>query len=52
MPNASRMEEFELFLWKNGIKHATSVRGWASNGLAERAVQVLKRGLKKVTTKF
>jgi len=43
-------QEFELFLRKNGIKHTTSAPYHpASNGLAERAVQVIKRGLKKVT---
>ena len=40
-------QEFEQFFWKNGIKHTTSAP--ASNGLAERAVQVIKRGLMKVT---
>ena len=43
-------QEFEQFLRKNGIKHTTSAPYHpASNGLAERAVQVIKRGLKKVT---
>ena len=42
--------EFESFLVANGIKHITSAPYHpASNGLAERAVQILKRGLKKVT---
>ena len=42
-------EEFELFLQKNGIKHITSAPYHpATNGLAERAVQIVKRGLKKV----
>ena len=44
-----KSEEFESFLRKNGIKHATSAPYHpASNDLDERAVQVLKRGLKKV----
>jgi hypothetical protein len=43
-------QEFEEFLRKNGIKHTTSAPYHpASNGLAERAVQIVKRGLKKVT---
>ena len=42
--------EFEEFLRRNGVKHTTSAPYHpASNGLAERAVQVIKRGLKKVT---
>ena len=42
-------EEFESFLKTNGIKHHTfSAYHPASNGLAERAVQTLKNGLKKV----
>ena len=42
-------QEFETFLQKNGIKHVTSAPYHpASNGLAERAVQIVKRGLKKV----
>ena len=44
-------QEFELFLKSNGIKHRTSAPYHpASNGLAERAVQIVKKGLKKVTT--
>ena len=47
-----KSEEFESLLQKNGIKHATSAPYHpVSNGLAEHAVQVLKRGLKKVTTR-
>ena len=43
-------EEFETFLAKNGIKHITSAPFHpATNGLAERAVQTVKRGLKKET---
>ena len=44
-------EEFELFLLVNGVKHVTSSPYHpATNGLAERAVQILKKGLKKVIT--
>ena len=42
--------EFEDFLASNGIRHITSAPYHpASNGLAERAVQIVKRGLKKTT---
>ena len=42
--------EFEEFLQKNGIRHITSAPYHpASNGLAEWAVQIVKKGLKKVT---
>ena len=42
--------EFEEFLLKNGIQHITSAPYHpASNGLAEWAVQIVKKGLKKVT---
>ncbi len=37
-------EEFETFLRANGIHHLTSV---PYNGLAERPVQIIKKGLKK-----
>lgn len=41
--------EFDSFLQSNGIKHFTSAPYHpASNGLAERAVQIVKKGLKKV----
>ena len=40
-------EEFEQFLKKNGITHLTSAP--YHNGLAERAVQIVKKGLKKIT---
>lgn len=41
-------EEFEMFLSKNGIKHILSAPFHpATNGLAERAVQIVKKGLKK-----
>ena len=43
--------EFEAYLKSNGIKHYTSAPYHpASNGLAERAVQTVKRGLKKVSS--
>ena len=42
--------EFEEFLRRNGVKHTTSAPYHPASGLlAERAVQVIKRGLKKVT---
>ena len=42
--------EFEAFLASNGIKHITSAPYHpASNGLAERAVQIVKKGLRKIT---
>lgn len=43
--------EFEQFLTANGIRHITSAPYHpASNGLAERSVQIVKKGLKKLTT--
>ena len=43
--------EFEDFLARNGIRHLTSAPYHPQlNGLAERAVQIIKNGLKKVTT--
>ena len=43
-------ELFETFLKKNGIRHVCSAPYHPStNGLAEKAVQILKRGLKKMT---
>ena len=43
--------EFQQFVQSNGIKHITTAPYHpASNGLAERAVQTLKSGLKKMTT--
>ena len=46
-------EEFEVFLQNNGIKHILSAPYLpSSNGLAERAVQIVKRGLKKNTEGF
>ena len=44
-----KSDEFESFLQRNGVRHVTSAPYHpASNGLAERGVQILKRGLKKV----
>ena len=41
-------EEFEIYLTKNGVKHITSASYCPStNALAERAVQLVKKGLKK-----
>ena len=41
--------EFELFLEVNSIRHLTSAPYHsASNGLTERSVQIVKRGLQKV----
>ena len=43
-------EEFKTFVEGNGIRHRTSAPYHpATNGLAERAVQVVKNGLKKNT---
>ena len=42
-------EEFQTFCRKNGIRHRMSAPYHpATNGLAERAVQVIKNGLRKV----
>ena len=42
--------EFEAFLASNGIKHITSAPYHpSSNGLAECAVQIVKKGLRKIT---
>ena len=44
-------QEFEEFLRKNGVKHTTSAPYHpASNGLMERAVQIVKKDLKKETS--
>ena len=41
--------DFESFLQYNGVKHLTPAPYHpSSNGLAERAVQIVKKGLKKV----
>ena len=43
-------EEFQSFVKKNGIRHRTTAPYHpATNGLAERAVQVIKSGLRKNT---
>lgn len=43
--------EMESFLRRNGVKHLTSAPYHpSSNGFAKRAVQVVKKGLKKVKT--
>ena len=43
-------EEFKQFLRRNGVSQILSAPYHpSSNGLAERAVQVVKRGLRKVT---
>lgn len=42
-------EEFETFLRNNGIQHKkTPPYHLSSNGLPERAVQIFKRGMKKM----
>ena len=42
--------EFKAYLTKNGIKQITSAPYYpATNGMAERAVQIVKQGLKKIT---
>ena len=44
-------KEFQQFVQLNGIKHITTAPYHpASSGLAERVVQTLKNGLKKMTT--
>ena len=49
MAHVSRVKN-ESFLRKNGIRHVTLAPYHpASNGLAERGVQIVKRGLRKVT---
>ncbi|XP_046373937.2 uncharacterized protein K02A2.6-like [Haliotis rufescens] len=43
-------EEFATFMSRNGVEHVTtSPHHPAGNGLAERAVQIIKDGLKKTT---
>ena len=43
--------DFEQFMLRNGIRHIrTAPYHPASNGLAERAIQTLKEGLKKLTS--
>ena len=42
-------QEFEEFLHRNGIKHKTTNPYHAvSNGLAEQAVQIFKKGIRKM----
>ena len=42
--------EIEAFFTRNGVKHLTSAPYHpASNGLAERAVQIVKKGLRRIT---
>ena len=42
-------DEFVLFLKKNGVKHVrTPPYHLESNGLAEKAVQIFKEGMKKL----
>ena len=44
-------QEFEEFLRKNGMKHTTSAPYHSlSNGLADRAAQIVKKCLKKKTS--
>lgn len=44
------LRQFESFLKANGVKHLTSAPYHpASNELAERAVQIVKQGMKKAT---
>ena len=46
--NLAHLSEFKQFLKRQGIKHIVSAPYHPStNGLAERAVQVVKRGLRK-----
>ncbi len=46
-------EEFKTFVEKNGIRHKTTAPYHpATNGLAERAVQVIKNGLRKNSGDF
>ena len=43
-------QEFQAFVKQNGIKHVkTAAYHSASNGLAERYVQIVKDRLKKIT---
>ena len=43
-------EQFQSFITSNGINHITSAPHHpSSNGLAERAVQIVKNGLRKLT---
>ena len=45
--------EFKMFLEENGVKQITRQVHYhpAINGLAERAIQIMKRGLRKVTAR-